>query len=98
MTKNEKQKLQNLFNTINEVRKQSDQAFKGLQDLNASLGNSRWCSAITNYNDIVKTTNDVNIKLKAELLIADYYEAEGKQNALMKLGETLAELNFWNKN
>ena len=98
MTKNEKQKLQTLFNTINGARKQQDHAFKCLQELNASLGNSKWCSAITNYKDIVKTTNDTSIIHKADLLIADYYEAEGKQDMLMALGGILAELNFWGKN
>lgn len=97
MTKKEQQKLQQLFNTINKTREQENNAFKQLQDLNASLGNPRWCSALNNYNDIVKTTTDTRILLRAETALANYYEASGKQYALIDLGDILYSLNFWDK-
>ena len=96
MTTKERNALQNLYNRlVNNAKKQSEVAFKGLQNLNSSLGNSKWCCAMQNFEEILKTTTDRKIIYQAEQLIREYQEANGMEQAYYELGNTLVELNFW---
>lgn len=98
MTTKERIELQNLFNRISVARERKDKAFKELQELNASLGNARWCSAITNFEEIIKTTNDSRIKTMAEMLFIDFIELNAIEDTLEDLGGVLLKLGFLKKN
>lgn len=92
MTKKEHEALQKLFNETGELRDIADQAFKRLQELNATEGTgTRWCCAKTNALDLLKCGKDY-------MYIYDkYVEANAKEDMLRELGRTLAELDFWKK-
>lgn len=92
MTKKERAALQELFNKMGEYDADADAAFKRLQDLNAKEGTGhRWCCAAQNYRDLLSKGRDYTY------IYDQYVEANGKRDAIMELGRTLAELNFWKK-
>lgn len=93
MTKKEHDALQKLMNEMNELRDRSEQAFKRLQDLNAKDGTGkRWCCAKTNATDLLGCGKDYMY------LYEEYVQANAKEDMLVELGHTLAELNFWKQN
>jgi len=92
MTKREHEALQKEFNKMSEYDAEADVAFKRLQDLNGTEGTGhRWCCAAQNYRDLLSKGKDYTY------IYDQYVEANGKRDAMMDLGRTLAGLNFWKK-
>lgn len=98
MTTKERTAIQTFFNKYGEIREQQEKAFKELQDLNGKLGSgSRWCCAMTNRDDILKSDADSRTKGRATYLYDIYTEARGKEELMREFGKELANLGFWKK-
>ena len=85
----EKQSLQRFVNQLSTIREESDKAFEFLQDRNGEINGKRWCSAETNYKELLAAGYDYTREYNK------YIECQGKEDLMMDLMRELAELNFW---
>lgn len=90
MTKVEHDAIQKAFNKMSAYQKAADEAFKELQELNATEGTGhKWCCAAQNYRDLLSKGKDYTF-------VYDVYVANnGAVDALRSIGNTLAGINFW---
>ena len=89
MTKAEKATLQEIMNGLTEYEKMRDEAFTFLQDRNQEVTGTAWCSALSNYKDLLAAGESYDYKYEI------YVKASAKIEMLTKLGSALADLNFW---
>lgn len=82
--------MQQRINTITELDKKADAAFKRLQELNATEGTGkRWCSAQLNAIELLKSGKDYM------WIYENYVTARAKIDALTDVGCDLASVGFW---
>lgn len=89
MKKQEREFLQGLVNQITDNRKIADDAFHFLQQKNKEVTGKTWCSAETNFKDLLKAGYDFTYKYEL------YVRAQGRIDTIITLGSGLAELGFW---
>ena len=99
MTTKERKTIQNFVNRMTELRETADSAFKELQTLNKSVSGTAWCSAESNYKDIVECLSkpgcSPHIADRAQRLYEQYVGAEAQQILLQDLMTDLANIGFW---
>lgn len=90
MTKKERAFLQETINLMSKYREIADENFRFLQDKNREENGSAWCSAETNYKDLL-----LNHGKDYTSEFARYTEATAMCDLLGKIGSGLADLGFW---
>lgn len=90
MTKKEKKAFQDFMNQYSRFEKEAEDAFKKLQTLNKRETGTAWCSAQTNYEDLLKAGMNYGH------LYNRYVEAEAKRDMLTRYGQMMADLGLWN--
>lgn len=91
MTNNERTALQAFINKKQDIDKESDKIWKEICDEVRYTGQNPSCSL--EYN--IKVLREHHRELKADQLIEDYCRLAGQKELMNKLGQTLAELDFW---
>lgn len=91
MKKQLKEDLQKLFNQICDIRDEQSKILEELKEMSAEIGLPRYCSAMVCFKQLVGT----KYEMRAEMLLTEYQELSGYNNALDDLGGVLADNGFW---
>ena len=96
MRKIEREELQRVFNQIGDMDRIKEETLKELQELNVEHGDGqRWCSWKACLDGVIKENPSGIWRGRAEYQYERFLKAEGGYDALMVLGQALADIGFW---